>query len=132
MIHNLVDREAIRKALESPTGWRGSDPERPTFFEKDLFDGDGYRVCLHRFVAADKPQCFHSHPATAVRMVLIGGYVEEFPDGGTAEILEGHIGVVFPEMAHRVHRVLNGEESVSLWVRGPKTHKTQLIGQGWL
>ena len=131
MINGLINHAAVAAALASPDGWRGSFEGRPTFFERQLFEERGYKVTLHRFVAADAPDCFHSHPATAIRMVLSGGYEEELFGGGTQVCAPGFVGIVDPNMTHRVHRLLNGSESVSLWVRLPVTDKIQLIGSGW-
>ncbi|MBL4795803.1 MAG: hypothetical protein JKY50_00155 [Oleispira sp.] len=115
--------------------WRGSLDGRPTFYSKVLINLFGYRISLHKFVSADDPECLHSHPAVAFRVVLWGGYEEEILTTQNRSYLKsrslGHIGRVKPEMTHRIHRLLNGKVSYSLWIRGPKTHKIKLFGKGW-
>ena len=130
MISGLVNHIALDDALRNPSGWRGSLDGRPTFFEKDVFAEDGYKITLHKFVGADDPECFHSHPAIAIRCVLSGGYVEEYPGGEIQECLPGFIGLVYPDTVHRIHSLLE-TESVSLWIRMPKTAEAKLIGDGW-
>jgi hypothetical protein len=130
MIDRLFDMRAVDAALADPTGWRGSHDGKPVFFEKDLSDQLGFKVTLHRFVAADAAHCFHSHPATAIRAVLRGGYVEEFHDGSFATRSPGYTGLVWPEVTHRIHQLLDAD-SVSLWIRMPKTHSVDLLGDGW-
>ncbi|PHS21726.1 MAG: hypothetical protein COA84_15035 [Robiginitomaculum sp.] len=130
MFSNLFDMAAVNAALENPTGWRGSSPDRAVFFEKFIFAQNGYKIDLHKFVAADEANCFHSHPAVAIRWVISGGYVEEFSDGSFETRMPGYIGLVQPEMTHRIASLLDGE-SVSLWIRTPKTHEINLVGDGW-
>lgn len=126
----IFDYFRIQKALEEPTGWQGSVGVGNTFVFKDLFAEDGHKITLHKFIAADAEGCFHSHPATAIRWIIEGGYVEEFPDGRTKTIKPGHVGLVYPNMKHRIADLL-AHESISLWIRGPKTHEIELTGPGW-
>lgn len=126
----MFDLTALQEALETPTGWRGSTNDGPTFYEKEIFSKDGHKITLHKMVAADDAGCFHSHPATAIRWIIKGGYVEEYYDGRSVEISEGYIGVVHPNFKHRIHELLE-DESISLWIRGPKTHAIELMGDGY-
>lgn len=120
----------VYEELEEPTGWRGSLDGRRTFLEKDLFSKDGYKITLHKMIAADDSECFHSHPATAIRWIVKGGYVEELYDGRKKNILEGSISIVRPNTKHRIHSLIE-DESISLWIRSPKTHEIELMGSGW-
>jgi len=90
----------------------------------------GRRADLHRMVAPDAPGCFHTHPARAVRIVLWAGYVEELEDGSMRHWRPGMVGVVHPQLSHRIASLPRGR-SYSLWIRGRKTHQTQLRGPGW-
>lgn len=116
-------------------GWRGDLNGNPTFFYRDLFEFRGWRVSIHKFVTSDPYECFHSHPATAYRLVLWGGYEEEVWIDKDNSYLERvgwlHFGKVAPNYIHRINRLLNGKSSVSLWIRSPKTHEIKLIGDGW-
>lgn len=65
--------------------WRGANDGRPSMFIRTLFSFRGYKLDLHKFVRADDPTCFHTHPAKALRLILWGGYVEErYPDSDLA------------------------------------------------
>lgn len=108
--------------------WRGSFDGRPAMLIKRLFEVFGRRVDLHKFVRADDPACFHTHPATAFRIVLWGGYVEEIDGKGFRTLRPGYVGVVRPELCHRIHKLLNGKSSYSLWLRGKKTAKVEIRG----
>lgn len=83
----------------------------------------GWTVRLHRFEHPDDPGCFHSHPAVAYRLILWGGYVEETPDGAHKSWRPLMLGRVDPDFVHRIHSLRNGRTSITLWVRGPITHK---------
>jgi hypothetical protein len=100
--------------------WRGAPDGRPTFWIKKLWTWRGFSLQLHRFVGADDPGCFHTHPAWALRLVLSGGYVEEVGDGRWRTWWPGRLGIVSPDFEHRVAGLRNGRESWSLWLRGPK------------
>lgn len=100
--------------------WRGSLDGRATFWSKTLLRLFGWRVDLHKFVAADGPGCFHTHPAYAVRFILFGGYFEQLECGAYRAWFPFRVGLVKPELSHRVDHLVNGRVSYSLWIRGPK------------
>lgn len=104
---------------------------RPTLFVKHLLCGFGFHIDLHKMVAEDNPNCFHTHPAFAVRLILRGGYVEELESGTLRTWRPGMAGVVEPSCSHRIARLLNGRSSFSLWLRLRKTAKVSLRGSGW-
>jgi hypothetical protein len=114
--------------------WRGSFDGRPAMFIKRLFSFAGRRVDLHKFVRADDLDCFHTHPATAIRIVLWGGYVEEIhaPEGRVLHdyrtLRPGSVSIVRPELCHRIHDLLNGKVSYSLWLRGKRTAEVEIRG----
>lgn len=108
--------------------WRGSFDGRPVLFIKKFVKAFGCTIQLHKFVRADDQDCFHTHPAWAVRIVLWGGYVEEVGNGRWRTWWPGRIGVVRPELEHRIGGLLNGKVSYSLWLRGPKVRKIQIRG----
>lgn len=126
--------------------WRGGLDGRPTMWICRLLQIPFWRrngkwlsvrLDLHKFVGADDPGCFHSHPAWAVRWVLRGGYLEEpyAPENtsGWRELIAlrpGTIGIIRPAFAHRVHKLRNGP-SYSLWLRGPICADMKLLGDGW-
>lgn len=93
-------------------------------------DGEDQQIELHRFMSPDPADCFHTHPAYAMRLCVQGGYVEELATGEKRTIRPGYFGEVSPHMAHRVHRLLNGV-SISLWFRGPRVGPVMLLGPGW-
>lgn len=130
--------------------WRGSLDGRPTFWLRRLIyipvwkragKWLGCRVDLHKFIASDDDECFHTHPAWAVRIVLWGGYKEEVHHGmleGTTLPVRsykrwkpGMAGIIRPEFCHRIEAVLNGRSSYSLWLRGPICAPVHLVGNGW-
>lgn len=129
--------------------WRGSLDGRPTFWLKRLLYVPlwkragkwlGCRVDLHKFIGADDPGCYHSHPAYAIRIILWGGYVEEEFVGMVNKDWEktelhvwkpGMIGLIRPAFAHRVVQIRNGRSSYSLWLRGPIIAPIKLLGLGW-
>lgn len=111
--------------------WRGSFDGRPTMWIRRLFSFRGRAIDAHKFVGADDPGCFHTHSARCFRIVLWGGYVEELEGGKMVTHRPGSMGFVRPELSHRVHALCNGRVSYSLWLRGRKTAKIELRGQGW-
>lgn len=111
--------------------WRGSLDGRPTFYSKTLLQFRGRKVCLHKFVGADDPGCFHTHPAHAIRIILWGGYVDELEDGQRKTWRPGRVGRVAPTLSHRAAALINGKCSYSLWLRGPIVATIELHGSGW-
>lgn len=113
--------------------WRGDFDGRVVMQIKHLVSWRGFKLDLHRFVAADAPGCRHTHPAKALRLVIWGGYVEEVEVGQGLELRTCrplHASIVQPELCHRVASLL-GRVSYSLWLRWPKTHEIELRGEGW-
>jgi len=115
--------------------WRGDLDGNPTMLIKHLVTFRGRRADLHKIIGADPLNAYHTHPATAIRLVLWNGYVEELESSEKTgrrfrHCRPGHISVVRPETSHRIHFVVRGV-SYSLWLRGLKTHKTELRGTGW-
>lgn len=111
--------------------WRGSMDSRPIFWVKHLLCGRGFHIDLHKMVAKDDPDCFHTHPASAVRVILWGGYVEELEDGRHRMWRPGMIGLVRTSCSHRIAGFRNGRVSYSLWIRFRKRAKVELHGAGW-
>ena len=111
--------------------WTGSVDGKITMLTRRIAKVRGRNADLHKFVGTDEPACYHSHPATALRVVLWGGYVEQMSDGTLRTWRPGMFGIVRPHHAHRIHSLLNGHSSYSLWLRGPRTHDIKLIGNGW-
>jgi hypothetical protein len=111
--------------------WRGSFDGRPAMWIKTLFDSLGCKLELHKFVRADDIDCFHTHPAYALRIILRGGYVEESECGTLIAWRAGDVGLVKPWTSHRVHALLCGRPAYTLWIRGPKIAAVQLRGSGW-
>lgn len=109
----------------------GGDVDTAVMFIRHLAHRWGRRIDLHRFVRADDPGCYHTHPATAIRIVLWGGYVEEVWPSLHQELwLPGDVGIVTPGHCHRICRLADGP-SYSLWLRGPITHDVELRGSGY-
>ena len=116
--------------------WRGSFDGRPTMYIKHLVHLFGYRIDIHKMVRGDDPYCFHSHPATAYRWVIKGGYTEEVvKDDLHCTFIEtikpGSFSKVTPDYIHRIDRLSDHKSSWSIWFRGRKTDKIKLIGKGW-
>jgi hypothetical protein len=116
--------------------WRGSLDSRPTMFIKRLLHVGGFRIDLHKIIRADDAQCFHTHPAYAVRIILWGGYEEQVLVGNTGIAWHkfwrpGSIGIIKPAYCHRVSAILNRAASYSFWLRAPATHTVELRGEGW-
>lgn len=111
--------------------WRGSMDGRPTLWVKRLWHRSGLHVDLHKMIAKDDPDCFHTHPAYAIRIVLRGGYVEEIEGGAHRMWLPGMVGVVKPDLSHRIAGLRNGRTSFTLWIRFRKRAAVHLRGDGW-
>lgn len=117
--------------------WRDNMNGKPVMWTKHLFTFRGWRWSLHKFVGPDESECYHSHPAVAYRLILWGWYQEAIVDdefGGwslrdfrTWRFL--NYGKVTPDLVHNICAV--SKVCYTLWIRGPKTHKIQLIGNGW-
>jgi hypothetical protein len=90
----------------------------------------GCCVDLHKFVRADDAECFHSHNAYCLRIILWGGYVEEVEGRGLRAWRPGMVGIIKPSFSHRLHGLLKGP-SYSLWLRGPICAEIELRGSGW-
>lgn len=87
-----------------------------------------FSLGVHVFVDGDEPECFHSHPAWAFRLVLWGGYVEEVQEPRHKRIwFPGRFGLVRPDFVHRIDRLLF-KRSVSLWIRGPVVARIKTYG----
>lgn len=121
--------------------WIGKTPQGPVVMRiKHLVHIErwGFRIDLHKFIEADDPGCFHTHPAKAFRIVLWGGYLEEIchdkagiPYTTSWAFLHlGSMGWVKPEFCHRIASLF-GSASYSLWFRWRVTHKVELVGWGW-
>lgn len=111
--------------------WRGNLDGRITFWSKTLFRWRGRKVCLHKFIAIDDSECFHTHPARAIRIILWNGYIEEVEGGALKTWWPGMIGLIRPAYSHRVHALRTGRPSYSLWLRGKNTTPIELRGEGW-
>ena len=111
--------------------WRGSMDGRPTLWVKHLLCRAGRHVDVHKMVSMDDADCFHSHPAYAIRVILWGGYVEQLSDGRWRTWLPGMIGIVKPSTCHRIGGLRNGRVSYSLWIRLRKIASVELRGEGW-
>lgn len=126
------------------------DWEYPVFYTRRLISAFGWTLDLHKFVAADPPNDYHSHPYRARRLVLSGGYEEHvmppnspvihreddkrlsFVEEPLVNVLhEGHGGWVEPSTVHRIADIrayagakyLNSSHypAFSLWWHGPRT-----------
>lgn len=105
----------------------------PVMQIKHLLKVYGCRADLHHMIRADERDCFHTHPAFAIRVVLAGGYVEEvYPGGHFQAWAPGDIGIIKPDFCHRIEYVTDQTKgSYSLWLRGRITHDVELYGRGW-
>ena len=120
--------------------WRGQ--ATATMLVRHLFprsaprNSDGRRsgrllVDLHKFVGKDDAECFHTHPAYAIRVILWGGYVEELEGGRHRTWIPGMVGLVRPTTSHRVAGLRNGRSSYSLWIRFKERAPVYTRGSGW-
>lgn len=98
---------------------------------KHLLKWRGFKLDLHQFVGTDAANCFHTHPARALRLIVWGGYVEQLENASYHTWRPGRIGLVSPSHSHRISELVNGAVSYSLWFRWPKTHEVRLRGDGW-
>lgn len=115
--------------------WRyNKDETRAVFYIKNIFSLLGFKIELHKIVAPDDHECYHSHPAHAIRIILWGGYWEMTNDDDFRRVKEWkplRIGWVKPNFSHRIDNIRNSKSSYSLWIRFPKTAKVKLTGTGW-
>lgn len=95
-----------------------------------LFHIGAWSFVIHRFHAEDAPDCFHTHEALSFRLILSGGYVEEFADGRRRTWRPFGMGFVRVDDAHRIHAVL-ARRTWTLWAQGPKRAAVRLLGDGW-
>lgn len=115
------------------------DNNKPVFFIKHLINLFGCRIDVHKMVSPDNLECYHSHPAHAIRIILWGGYTEEIVSknhvGGHKNKYEAFwpfkFGWVTPDFTHRIEGILNGKSSYSLWIRFRKVKPINLVGRGW-
>jgi hypothetical protein len=111
--------------------WRGSLDGRPTLWVKHVWRWRGRLIDIHKMTGKDDPECFHTHPAVAIRIILWGGYVEEMEGGRHRMWLPGMIGLVRATCSHRIVGLRNGKASYSLWIRFRRTAPVHLRGEGW-
>ena len=111
--------------------WRGSMDGRPVLWVKHLLCGRGLHIDIHKMIAPDDADCFHTHPAHAIRIILWGGYAEELEGARWRMWRPGMIGWVRPSCCHRIAGFRNGRVSYSLWVRFRKVAKVHARGSGW-
>jgi len=111
--------------------WRGSMDGRPTLWVRHIARLAGRLIDVHKMVAKDDPDCFHTHPAYAIRVILWGGYIEELEGGKHRTWFPGMVGIVAPTCSHRIAGLRNGRVSYSLWVRFRKRTAVELRGDGW-
>lgn len=105
---------------------------RPTLWvRRFIYVPKRFHLDLHKMVGKDDPNCFHTHPAYAIRIVLWGGYIEEMENGRHRTWLPGMIGIVPPSLSHRIVGLRNGHTSYSLWIRFRKRASVLLRGDGW-
>ena len=100
--------------------WVGSRGEGdPSMLIRNILHICGRRLDLHMMLREDEVGCFHTHPAHAWRVVLWGGYVEEYGCGCQESRRPGFMGLMRPHTKHRIHDLFK-DKSVSLWFRGKK------------
>lgn len=130
------------------TNWIGTTDQQPVFFYRKLaswrWRGKEWTLRIHKFVGADDPGCFHTHPAVAYRLVIWNGYHEEIvdpyvwingyhgliPPSLIVERRFGHFDRIEPSFCHRIDS-LRGKVSYSLWIHGEKEAEIGLYGWGW-
>lgn len=115
--------------------WIGSrEPHRPVMLTKHLvniYKPFRFVIDLHKMIAADMVQCYHTHPYDALRIPLWGGYVEELVDGTHKFIWPFRISIVTYDYCHRVHSMLLARASYSLWIRFEAPYPIDTRGEGW-
>lgn len=108
-----------------------SEYGKPTFWYATLWEWKGRKIDIHFMSGKDKPECFHTHPAYAIRVILWGGYIEELEGGRHQAWYPGMIGLVKPSCSHRIAGLRNGRASYSIWIRFKKRAEIELRGIGW-
>lgn len=118
--------------------WQGSSEGEITMLIRHIFSFMGYKLDLHKFIAADQATCFHTHPANAIRLIIWGGYTEQiqhdsqyFPNAyfyTKKQWIVGDIGLIKPGLCHRIDTIRR-KVSYSLWFRFPKTHDIKIFGE---
>ena len=106
-------------------GEKGDEYKLDHAYSFTLLKFRGWSVRFHKFVATDESG-YHSHPATAFRLVLKGGYVEELPNGTRRAWRPGMFGLVETGFYHRIAELPKGK-SYSLWIRAPHTEEVDFI-----
>jgi hypothetical protein len=90
------------------------------------------RINLNKILVSPDEN-FHSHPATAIRIILKGGYKEwEWRADGnhiSRTWRPGMIGVMPPGYRHRIYELLGGP-SYTLWLRGVVTSDIWYVADG--
>lgn len=98
----------IVKRLARPL-WREPDfyiggKEKPYIRRWWLTDRvpEKWRTYLHNFLRDDDDRALHDHPGDSCSIILVGGYIEHFPDGRKKLRLPGMIVFRRAEQAHRI------------------------------
>ena len=94
-----------------------------------LWDEWEWTAQLHKFVAVDSREPFHTHQATVgFRYILLGGYDEEVIVGSGDSLRielkqwrKGMCGFIHHNYNHRIIGI-QPEGAMSLWIRGPTKH----------
>lgn len=126
-ISRLLDRVMTGRYAH----WNGNSHEERAFdgFMLCRLFKNGLNIALHRFHNPDKPECFHSHHANCFRLILSGGYIEQWEDGRKVVWSPGKMGFLRIEDVHRVDSVADG--TWTLWITFRKRAKVRLVGRGW-
>lgn len=115
--------------------WRGGTADQPVMLVARMLKIGGLRVDLHKMMLPDAANCFHTHPAWAIRIVLWGGYIEEILDPALFSYYRRwfprRVGIIAPRFCHRIDHIMNHRASYSLWLRGPVVANVKLVGSGW-
>lgn len=111
------------------------DSSKPVLYSKTLLNLFFIKFSLHKIVRADDVDCFHSHPAHAIRFVLRGGYIEEVYRENKCSTnrvwKKWNVGWVKPNFTHRIESLFIKIDCYTLWISLREKHKIKLIGKGW-
>lgn len=97
----------------------------------------GWSIKLHKIVRADDDRCQHNHPWLMIRIILVGGYIE---NRGTCSVtlkpwrpwIPWRIYVTPSKFKHRIAYLLK-ESSWSLIICGPKVREWGFFTkEGWM